>query len=53
MKEEYTMETTPLRTVSPNQAKKSITRAFKKKRSFLCGDPALVSPILLDRLTIS
>ena len=39
MKEEYTMETTALRTVSPNQAKKSITRAFKKNVLFLCGDP--------------
>ena len=30
--EEYNMENTALRTVSPNGAKKSIIRAFKKKR---------------------
>jgi len=40
--EEYTMETTALRTVTPNGAKKSIVRAFKKKRPiFLWGPPGI------------
>ena len=40
--EEYKMETTALRTCSPNQAKKSIQRAFKKKRPiFLWGPPGI------------
>ena len=40
--EEYTMETTAIRTVSPNGAKKSITRAFKKKRPlFIWGAPGI------------
>ena len=41
-KEEYTMESTITRTVSPNQAKKSIQRAFEKKRPlFLWGPPGI------------
>tara|TARA_B100001287_G_scaffold45673_1_gene34755 strand:- start:79049 stop:80173 length:1125 start_codon:yes stop_codon:yes gene_type:complete len=40
--EEYTMESTALRTVTPNGAKKSIIRAFKKKRPiFLWGPPGI------------
>tara|TARA_B100000212_G_C27382449_1_gene537670 strand:+ start:939 stop:2063 length:1125 start_codon:yes stop_codon:yes gene_type:complete len=40
--EEYTMESTALRTVTPNGAKKSIVRAFKKKRPiFLWGPPGI------------
>jgi hypothetical protein len=40
--EEYTMETTALRTVTPNGAKKSILRAFKKQRPiFIWGPPGI------------
>ena len=40
--EEYTMESTAIRTVTPNGAKKSIIRAFKKKRPiFLWGPPGI------------
>ena len=40
--EEYNMENTALRTVSPNGAKKSIMRAFKKKRPvFMWGPPGI------------
>ena len=36
------MEAVATRTVSPNRAKKSITRAFKKKRPiFLWGPPGI------------
>ena len=42
MKEEYNMENIAVRTVSPNSAKKSIVRAFKKKRPlFIWGAPGI------------
>ena len=41
-KEEYKMENIAIRTVSPNNAKKSIVRAFKKKRPlFIWGAPGI------------
>jgi len=54
MKEEYTMETTALRTVSPNQAKKSIMRAFKKKRPiFMWGPPGIGKSDVVGQITES
>ena len=54
MKEEYTMETTALRTVSPNQAKKSITRAFKKKRPiFMWGPPGIGKSDIIRQIITS
>ena len=50
--EEYTMETTAIRTVSPNGAKKSITRAFKKKRPlFLWGPPGIGKSDIVGQIT--
>jgi len=50
--EEYNMENIALRTVSPNQAKKSITRAFKKKRPiFLWGPPGIGKSDIVAQIT--
>jgi hypothetical protein len=50
--EEYTMENTALRTVSPNGAKKSIMRAFKKKRPlFLWGPPGIGKSDIVGQIT--
>jgi hypothetical protein len=52
--EEYNMENIALRTVSPNQAKKSITRAFKKKRPiFLWGPPGIGKSDIVSQITKS
>tara|TARA_A200000113_G_scaffold145541_1_gene130931 strand:- start:5146 stop:6318 length:1173 start_codon:yes stop_codon:yes gene_type:complete len=54
MKEEYTMETSALRTVSPNGAKKSIMRAFKKKRPiFMWGPPGIGKSDVVGQITES
>jgi hypothetical protein len=50
--EEYKMENTALRTVSPNGAKKSIMRAFKKKRPlFLWGPPGIGKSDIVGQIT--
>ena len=50
--EEYIMENTAIRTVSPNGAKKSITRAFKKKRPlFLWGPPGIGKSDIVGQIT--
>ena len=50
--EEYTMENTAIRTVSPNGAKKSITRAFKKKRPvFMWGPPGIGKSDIIGQIT--
>ena len=52
MKEEYIMENTALRTVSPNGAKKSIMRAFKKKRPiFMWGPPGIGKSDIVGQIT--
>ena len=52
MKEEYKMETSALRTVSPNGAKKSIMRAFKKKRPiFMWGPPGIGKSDVVGQIT--
>ena len=51
MKEEYTMETSALRTVSPNGAKKSIMRAFKKKRPIFMWDPGIGKSDVVGQIT--
>ena len=52
LEEEYKMETTTLRTVSPNGAKKSIMRAFKKKRPlFLWGPPGIGKSDIVGQIT--
>jgi MoxR-like ATPase len=49
--EEYKMEQTALRTVSPNGAKKSILRAFKKKRPiFMWGPPGIGKSDIVGKL---
>ena len=54
MKEEYKMENTALRTVSPNGAKKSIMRAFKKKRPiFMWGPPGIGKSDVVGQITKS
>ena len=54
IEKEYTMENTVLRTVSPNQAKKSITRAFKKKRPiFMWGPPGIGKSDIVSQITRS
>ena len=52
-KEEYTMDNiTALRTVSPNGAKKSILRAFKKKRPlFMWGPPGIGKSDIVGQIT--
>ena len=52
-KEEYKMDNiTALRTVSPNGAKKSIVRAFKKKRPlFLWGPPGIGKSDIVGQIT--
>jgi len=52
-KEEYTMDNiTALRTVSPNSAKKSILRAFKKKRPlFMWGPPGIGKSDIVGQIT--
>ncbi len=48
------MENIALRTVSPNNAKKSIVRAFKKKRPlFLWGAPGIGKSEIVDQITKS
>ncbi len=51
--EEYTMDNiTALRTVSPNGAKKSILRAFKKKRPlFMWGPPGIGKSDIVGQIT--
>src|SRR5210317_2463595 len=50
--EEYTMENITLRTVSPNGAKKSIKRAFKKKRPiFMWGPPGIGKSDIVGQVT--
>ena len=50
--EEYKMENMTLRTVSPNGAKKSITRAFKKKRPlFMWGPPGIGKSDIVGQIT--
>jgi len=50
--EEYTMENTAIRTVTPNGAKKSIVRAFKKKRPiFLWGPPGIGKSDIIGQIT--
>ena len=52
--EEYNMENTTLRTVSPNGAKKSIMRAFKKKRPvFMWGPPGIGKSDIVGQITHS
>src|SRR6056300_921429 len=52
--EEYNMENTTLRTVSPNGAKKSIMRAFKKKRPvFMWGPPGIGKSDIIGQITES
>ncbi len=52
--EEYKMENVALRTVSPNGAKKSITRALKKKRPiFLWGPPGIGKSDIVGQITRS
>mgnify|MGYP003664304384 FL=1 len=51
-KEEYKMDNITLRTVSPNGAKKSIRRAFKKKRPlFLWGPPGIGKSDIIGQIT--
>ena len=51
-KEEYNMDNITLRTVSPNGAKKSIKRAFKKKRPvFMWGPPGIGKSEIVDSIT--
>ena len=46
------MENTALRTVTPNNAKKSIRRAFKKKRPlFLWGPPGIGKSDIVSQIT--
>ena len=53
-KEEYKMENISLRTVSPNGAKKSIMRAFKKKRPlFIWGPPGIGKSDIIGQITKS
>jgi hypothetical protein len=53
-KEEYTMENTALRTVSPNGAKKSIIRAFKKKRPiFMWGPPGIGKSDIIHQIGVN
>ena len=50
--EEYNMEQSALRTVSPNGAKKSILRAFKKKRPiFMWGPPGIGKSDIVGQIT--
>jgi|TARA_Y100000389_G_C17463742_1_gene523777 hypothetical protein len=52
IEEEYNMENTALRTVSPNGAKKSIMRAFKKKRPvFMWGPPGIGKSDIVGQIT--
>ena len=54
LEEEYTMESTALRTVTPNGAKKSIVRAFKKKRPiFLWGPPGIGKSDIIHQIGTS
>ena len=51
-KEEYNMDNITLRTVSPNGAKKSIKRAFKKKRPvFMWGPPGIGKSDIISQIT--
>ena len=46
------MEATALRTVTPNGAKKSILRAFRKKRPiFLWGPPGIGKSDIVGQIT--
>ena len=50
--EEYEMENTAIRTVSPNKAKKSINHALKKKRPiFLWGPPGIGKSEVVEQIT--
>ena len=50
--EEYSMENIAVRTVSPNSAKKSIVRAFKKKRPiFIWGAPGIGKSDIVSQIS--